>query len=56
MDMMEEEIMFAQVMPPTPAPAPPLDKVETTPLANPMVPYEEEETPVANPPEPHGEE
>ena len=56
METMEEEIMFLQVTPPTPALAPLLDKEKTTPLANPMVPHEGEETPVANPTEPHGEE
>ena len=54
--MTEEEIMFLQVMPPTPAPAPPSDAVETPPLANPMLPREEEQTPVANPMEPRREE
>ena len=56
MDTTEEEIMFLQVMPPTPAPVSPSDAVETPPLANPTVPWEEEQTPVANPLEPHGEE
>ena len=56
MEMTEEEITFLQVTPLTPAPAPPSDEVETTPLANPMVPREGEETPVANPLEPRGEE
>ena len=55
MDTTEEEIMFLQVTPPTPAPAPPSDEVETTPPANPTVPCEGEETPVANLPEPRGE-
>ena len=56
MDTTEEEIMFLQVTPPTPALAPPSDKDETTPPANPTEPHEGEETPLANLKEPHEEE
>ena len=40
METREEEIIFLQVMLPTPAPEPPAGKLEMTPVANPTAPHE----------------